>query len=200
MSYDVAVLCEQSGVVRDAFSSLGFSAVSVDILPTRSPGKHLQADLRSLNLSAFRLIIAHPPCTYLCKAGAWMWPQRQREQAEAYELVRYLWNSPTHYLCIENPSGYLNTHWQRPTQILNPWWFGHPYRKETCLWLKNLPPLMATLVNPIRQDYVRNLGHQRDTSYLRSRTFPGVAQAMAEQWSFLLRPTPHRKESKEHVF
>ena len=176
---------EKSGAVRDAFISLGVPAVSCDIEPSHSPGPHIQADFRSLDLSRFRAIIAFPPCTFLCKAGAWMWPDKQKEQAEALSLVEFIWNSPALFVSLENPAGYLNTHWRRPSEIINPWWFGHPFRKETCLWLRGFPPLMATLVNPVRQDFVRNLGHQKATSYLRSRTFSGIASAMASQWRHL---------------
>ena len=183
----VLVACEFSGRVRDAFMARGHDALSCDLLPTEAPGWHHQGDVRDLLESGWAdLMIAFPPCTYLSKAGARWWPQRQAEQAEALEFVRLLMNAPIERIAIENPVGRISTAIRKPDQIIHPYWFGEPWSKGTCLWLKNLPPLKATnMVEPtgywVGGDRVKH-GEHRDP-HMRSLTFVGIAEAMAEQWS-----------------
>ena len=179
----VLVVCEFSGTIRDAFLRAGHDAVSCDILPSETPGAHIQADCRQLNYDNYDLMIAHPPCQYLTKAGAGkFWNEHLKEQEEAIEFVLWLWSRPVHYICIENPAGILTKSWRPPDQYIDPWWFGHPERKHTGLWLKNLPPLMATLINPARLEFVQKFSDSKSRSKNRSKTFPGIAGAMANQW------------------
>lgn len=187
---NVVVLCEFSGTVRDAFTRTGHFAVSVDLLPTESPGRHITADCRSLDYSGFDLAIAHPPCTYLTNAGAGkFWDQHRQEQMEAVEFVKWCYSIGVPRVCVENPAGYLTKSWRPPDQYIDPWRFGHREKKHTGLWLKNLPPLMASLVIPRadRIEFVRGpgMGESKNRWKKRSRFFPGVAQAMAAQWGCL---------------
>jgi site-specific DNA-cytosine methylase len=194
----ILVACEYSGTVRDAFIEAGHDAMSCDLLPTERPGPHYQGDVRDILINKWDLMVAHPPCTYLSKAGARWWkdPARQILSAEAAAFVLELWNAPIEKIAIENPRGQLNQRWRTPDQTVQPWWFGDPYSKATCLWLKNLPPLMATAVRGEFTPFIRsNTGgakrgqktHQGTAKNWKqaSTTFPGVARAMAEQWGSL---------------
>lgn len=185
----VLVACEFSGVVREAFRRKGHDA---------SP-QHYQGDILKAVPTMFSdvdLLIAHPPCTYLSRAGArwWKLPERKVAQVAAAEFVRAIANFPTPRIAIENPIGALNRLWRYPDQVIQPWQFGHPFSKATCLWLKNLPPLIATeIVNnytPLlpsnvgwnaRKGQKHHRGHTRSAKEA-SRTFQGIADAMAEQW------------------
>lgn len=185
---NVIVICERSGRVRDAFIRQGHSAISCDLVETETPGPHIIADAKSLDYSGYDIAIAHPSCRYLTKAGAGkFWNDHRPEQQEALSFVMWLWNLPVERICIENPAGYLSTAWRKPDQYIDPWWFGHKEKKHTGLWLKNLPPLMATLVYPNPVNFIRNMPDTKDRSIKRSRTFPGVAEAMATQWGILKR-------------
>ena len=198
----VLVACEFSGTVRDAFTALGHDAWSCDLLPTEKPGNHIQGDVLEVLGDGWDLMVAHPPCTHLSKAGAWCWKHKAKEQAEAFAFVERLWSSPIDRVAIENPVGALNTRWMRPTQMIQPWQFGDPWMKETCLWLRGLPalvaeaPLFAVAGNVVEPagNWVKP-GNKRpwrkfdsvpegggSNSHDRSRTFPGIARAMAEQW------------------
>jgi hypothetical protein len=182
---NVIIVCERSGIVRDAFIEAGHNAVSCDIKDTESQGPHIKADCRSLNYSLYDLMIAHPPCQYLTKAGAGrFWNQHRPEQQQAVEFVIWLWHRPINRICIENPAGFLSTTWRRPDQYIDPYLFGHKEKKHTGLWLKNLPPLMATYVSQDKIEFVRTFGESKSRSINRSRTFTGIAQAMAKQWGY----------------
>jgi site-specific DNA-cytosine methylase len=184
---NVIVICEQFGEIRDAFIEAGHNAISCDILPTHSPGPHIQADCRSLDYSRFDLLIANPPCTYLTKAGAGkFWNEHRREQIEALNFVLWIWNLSVERICIENPAGFLTSAWRPPDQYIDPWWFGHREKKHTGLWLKNLPPLIASssFAQKDRLEFVRTFSGSKSRSILRSRTFPGIARAMALQWGY----------------
>jgi len=177
----VLVACERSGVVRNALRALGHDAVSCDLEESQSLGPHLQCDVREVPRAGWDMIIAFPPCTYLTAAGAWRWSYTARERNEAVRLVQYLWDFPCDRLALENPSGWLNTHWRAPTQIIQPWMFGERYTKRTCLWLRGLPPLMATyVVTGQLPSWTDSHGHRPER---RSRTFLGIAEAMARQWT-----------------
>ncbi len=208
----VLIACEFSGVVRDAFIKHGHDAMSCDILPTESSGPHLQGDLFSFDLSGYDLIIAHPPCTYLtCTGNKWMkpefkkrFPTRQEERKEAIDFFMKIVNLPCDKIAIENPIGIMSTEYRKPDQIIHPYYFGDEARKSTCLWLKGLHPLQhsgksdwfteKTHVPPgeiilhksgrtdSRWHYDSLKLPPDERSKIRSKTFPGIGNAMAEQW------------------
>lgn len=178
----VLIACEFSGTVRDAFARRAHDAVSCDVLPTDTPGAHILGDIRSVDLRSFDLMIAHPPCTHLAASGARWWKHKATEQAEAVEFVRWLMiNGPERY-AIENPIGYLSTAIRKPDQIIQPWQFGHGETKATCLWLRGVPPLEATNIVSGREARIHRMPPSPDRWKLRSITFKGIAEAMAEQW------------------
>jgi len=173
----VLVACEFSGIVREAFRKRGHDAWSCDLLPTEIPGNHIQGDVLGILDDGWDLMITHPPCTYLASAGLHYLqdnPERQAKLEDAFQFILSLWESPIKQICIENPIGRLNTTWFAPSQTIQPFYFGDNERKATCLWLKHLPILMYTHILPNPKPTV----NARD----RSRTFPGIANAMAEQW------------------
>ena len=174
--------CEFSGRVRDAFIAEGHDAMSCDLLPTEVPGPHHQGDVTDLLDDGFDLMVAHPPCTLLAASGARWWAGRRAEQAESLDFVRTLFAAPIPHIAIENPVSLIGTLMRKPTQTIQPWQFGHPEQKATCLWLVNLPPLTPTEVVPGRQQRIANLPQSDDRARERSRTFTGIAQAMARQW------------------
>jgi hypothetical protein len=179
----VLIACEFSGRVRDAFARNGHDAWSCDLDDTESPGNHIKGDVRDwLRAGYWDLMVAFPPCTYLTRAAAQLRPLRQPQMHAAHLFVRELYDAPIPRVAIENPHGALNKLWRYPDQVIQPWYFGEPKSKAACLWLKNLPPLMATYVHTTREHWVANKVGHRDRSKHRSRTFPAVAQAMADQW------------------
>jgi hypothetical protein len=183
---NVIIICEFSGIVRDAFNVAGHNAISCDLLETESPGPHIISDFHSLDYSRFDLLIAHPDCRYLTKAGAGkFWNEHRQEQIKAINDIYWIWNLPVKRICIENPAGILSTVWRKPDQYIDPWLFGHKYMKHTGLWLKNLPPLIATYIYSEPVNFIRNMPGTKDRWKKRSRTFTGIAQAMAEQWGNL---------------
>lgn len=180
----VLVACEFSGVVRDAFRARGHDAWSCDLLPFERPGPHIQGDVLNVMDGWWDLMIAHPPCTYLTRAGD-RWHQRSYERALAIGFVKRLAAAPVPRIAIENPRGVLSRAWRRPDQVIQPWMFGHGETKATCLWLKNLPPLMATVVDTGREPRIHYAAPGPDRWKERSRTLQGVAEAMADQWGSL---------------
>lgn len=187
----VLIACEFSGVVRDAFAAKGHDAWSCDILPSERPGNHVQGDVLDILGDGWDLMIAHPPCTYLSRAGARWWsdPERQKLADEAADFVFMLRDANIPRIAIENPIGQLNKRWRYPDQTIQPYQFGHPYSKATCLWLKNLPPLEPTNVlteyTPlIRSNVTANKNQKGKYSggLITAKTFQGIAEAMAEQW------------------
>jgi len=190
----VLVACEFSGVVRDAFSKRGHDAWSCDLLPTESEGKHIQGDVLEILRADWDLMIAHPPCTYLAASGL-HWNKRRPERAalteEALDFVRALLNAPIPRVAVENPIGCISSRIRKPDQIIQPWQFGNDASKATCLWLKGLPLLKPTNVLPGGRKTRRanqtasgqnNLPPTKDRWKLRSITYPGIAEAMADQW------------------
>ena len=189
----ILVACEYSGTVRDAFRKRGHDAWSCDILPTDSdPQYHLQQDVTELLAQEWDMIIAHPPCTDLAVSGAaWFEEKRKdgRQQASIEFFMKFA-NCDCPKLCIENPIGIMSTLWKRPTQIIQPWMFGHTETKSTCLWLRGLPMLLPT--NNVKHEMMLLPKNQRermhylpptpDRGKIRSKTYVGIAQAMAEQW------------------
>ncbi len=157
----VLVACEFSGRVRDAFIKKGHNAISCDLLPSETPGPHIQDDVRLyLDTGEWDLMIAHPPCTYLCSSGLhWNKHRPEREQLthEAMLFVFSLLDSPIPKIALENPIGCISSNYRKPDQIIQPWMFGHPESKATCLWLKGLPPLAPTKYADWK--YYRCCGH-----------------------------------------
>lgn len=179
----VAVLCEFSGVVRDAFLKLGHEAISCDLLPSDSQGPHIQGDLTQHDWSSYDLVIAHPPCTHLAVSGARWFKDKQKEQDEALDFVRFIMDLPVKRICIENPISVISSKIRKPDQIIQPWMFGHGETKATCLWLKNLPNLVPTNIVEGRYAMVHKCPPGPDRWKIRSRTYQGIAEAMAQQWS-----------------
>jgi site-specific DNA-cytosine methylase len=178
----VLVACEFSGIVRDAFIEAGHEAMSCDLLPSERPGPHYQGDVRDLDLAAFDLMVAHPPCTHLAVSGARWFAEKREEQAEALEFVRFLLDAPVPRIALENPVSVISSHIRKPDQIVQPWMFGHGETKATCWWLKGLPLLQPTNIVPERVGRVWREAPSPDRWKKRSRTMPGMAQAMAQQW------------------
>ena len=183
----VLVACEFSGIVRDAFIAAGHAAVSCDLLPTERPGPHYGGDVRDLFSPRYRwdLMIAHPPCTHLAVSGARWFKDKQQEQAEALEFVRLLLDAPIPHIALENPISIISSRIRKPDQIIQPWMFGHGETKATCLWLKDLPKLQSTEIVEGRSPRVHHASPGPDRWKERSRTLPGIARAMAEQWGSL---------------
>jgi hypothetical protein len=183
----VLIACEFSGVVRDAFRARGHDAWSCDVLPTEGdPAFHIEADVRA-HLYSFRwdLLIAHPPCTHLSVSGARWFGSKRVEQQAALDFVYELRDCPIPRVCIENPVSIISTKWRKPDQIIQPWMFGHGEVKATCLWLKNLPPLVPTQIVEGREARVHREPPSPDRWKNRSRTLQGIADAMASQWGSL---------------
>ena len=187
----VLIACEYSGTVRDAFIRCGHDAMSCDLLPTDVPGNHYQGDVFDVINDGWDLMIAHPPCTHLAVSGARWFKDKVKEQAESLEFVRRLMNAPIDKIAIENPISIISSRIRKPEQIIQPWMFGHPEAKATCLWLRGLPTLSATdvLIKP-ECGYWSNqtpsgqnkLGPSKDRWKERSKTYQGIADAMANQW------------------
>jgi hypothetical protein len=180
---DILIACEFSGRVRDAFRERGHNAISCDLLPTERPGPHIQGDVLEVLSAGWEMLIAFPPCTYLANSGARWWAQRQPEQAAALAFVQRLLDAPIPRVALENPEGYLSTAIRKPDQLIHPWEYGEPEEKKTCLWLTNLPLLQPTKLMWPREQRCWKMGQSRDRQRNRSRTFRGIAQAMAVQWS-----------------
>jgi hypothetical protein len=172
----VLVACEFSGIVREAFRARGHDAWSCDLLPTEQPGPHYQADVREVIGLGWDMMLAFPPCTYLCRAGA-RWHSGTDRQAEALEFVRWLLAAPIPRIALENPIGAISSHIRKPDLIIQP------ETKATCLWLKRLPLLMATCIEAERRPRSWYEAPGADRWKRRSRTLPGVAAAMAAQWA-----------------
>lgn len=178
----VLVACEFSGVVRDAFAAQGHDAWSCDLIPTTKGDKHIVGDVQNILTDGWDLMIAHPPCTHLCVSGARWFKDKLPEQAEALWFVDMLLNAPIPKIALENPISIISTRIRKPDQIIQPWQFGHGETKATCLWLKNLPKLLPTDIVEGREARIHRLPPTPDRWKLRSITFEGIAQAMAQQW------------------
>lgn len=186
----VLVACEFSGIVRDAFAKRGYDAWSCDLLPSEKPGNHLQQDIFTSSgewalPTDFDLMIAHPPCTHLAVSGARWFKDKQVEQRKAIWFFMALINAPVPQIAVENPVSIMSTHYRKPDQIIQPWQFGHGETKATCLWLKNLPKLIPTKNVSGRVHRIHRMPPSENRWKERSRTFQGIAEAMAEQWGSL---------------
>lgn len=178
----VLVACEFSGVVRDAFRARGHDAMSCDLLPSDRPGPHYEGDVLDVIGDGWDLMIAHPPCTYLAVSGARWFKDRKREQFAALRFVADLMDAPVPRIAVENPVSVISSHIRKPDQIVQPWMFGHGETKATCLWLKGLPKLEPTNVVDGREARIHRMSPGPDRGKLRSITYQGIADAMADQW------------------
>lgn len=182
----VLVACEYSGVVRDAFIKHGHDALSCDLLPTDVDGPHYQGDLFDVIDYPWDLMIAHPPCTDLSVSGARHFEEKRKDgrqyksMAFVMQIVRRSGYIPM--IAIENPVSIISSLWRKPDQIIQPWQFGHGETKATCLWLKGLPLLKPTNIVDGRDDRIHKMSPGPDRWKERSKTFQGIADAMAEQW------------------
>lgn len=186
------VACEYSGIVRNELEKIGWDATSCDLLLTEIPGKHYQGKVQDILYDNWDLIIAFPPCTHLASSGARYFKQKIADgrQQEAINFFMLFANHPCKYIAIENPVGIMNTRWRKPDQIIQPWQFGHGETKATCLWLKNLPKLVPTNIVEGREQRIWRMPPGPDRAKERSRTYPGIAKAMAKQWNeFILNPS-----------
>lgn len=187
----VLIACEFSGVVRDAFTARGHEAMSCDLYESWTPGPHYTGDVRDVILGHWDLMIAHPPCTYLASSGSrWWWDddglneERLQLQQEALAFVRLLLRAPIDKIALENPVGKIGTAIRPADQYVQPYEYGHPSVKKTGLWLKNLPPLVPTNIVEGRRDDTSNITYDdsEKRSAIRSITYRGIAEAMADQW------------------
>ena len=179
----VLLACEHSGTVSLEFQNNGCFVVSCDLLPTEeSSVPHFQGDVLDLIELGWDLMIAHPPCTHLAVSGARWFKDKQKEQAEALEFVRILLDADIPQIALENPVSVISSKIKKPTQTIQPWQFGHGETKRTCLWLKGLPKLEPTEIVEGREQRIWKLPPSADRWKLRSKTFTGIAKAMAEQW------------------
>ena len=178
----ILIACEFSGIVRDAFRAIGYDAWSCDLLQSEVAGPHIEDDVLKHLSDGWDLMIAHPPCTHLAVSGARLFKYKKLEQELALSFVRLLLEAPIQRIALENPVSVISSRIRKPDQIIQPWMFGHGETKATCLWLKNLPLLVPTNIVPGRDARVHRMAPGPDRWRHRSRTLPGVAQAMAEQW------------------
>lgn len=180
----VLIACEYSGTVREAFKKRGFDAWSCDLLPTEIPGKHIQGDVIPVLSEGWDLIIGHPPCTHLAVSGARHFPGKRADgrQQDAIDFFMKIIDAPCAHIAVENPVCIMASVYRRADQTIQPWQFGHGETKATCLWLKNLPILKPTSIVDGREQRVWKLPPGPDRWKERSRTFQGIADAMAQQW------------------
>jgi len=194
----ILIACEKSGLVRDAFTAKGHDALSCDLEDTEHPGKHFKGDVREVLNEQWDMLIAFPPCTYLALSGLhWLHREegRREKQREALDFAALFFNHPAKKKVIENPVGALSTHFGKPSQIIQPYRFGEDASKKTCLWLWGLPLLRKTKYVPARHVNGKKVwGNQTSGGWnilgsgvanraeIRSRTYPGIANAMADQW------------------
>lgn len=193
--FNVLIACEYSATVRDAFRARGFNAWSCDLLPTEGdPRWHIQGDvINAIARSHWDLMIAHPPCTDLAVSGARHFAAKIADgrQARALDFVQYLLDAPIQHIALENPISIISSKIRRPDQIIQPWQFGHGETKATCLWLKNLPKLVPTDIVEGRSDRIHKMPPGPNRWKERSRTYQGIADAMASQWGdYLLNAEP----------
>ena len=179
----VLVGCEYSGRVRQAFRNIGHDAFSCDLLESEDGSPfHIQGDVLSLLTDSWDLAIFHPPCTHLAVSGSRWFKDKVQKQAEALDFVRMLMDAPMPRIAIENPISVISSRIRKPDQIIQPWQFGHGETKATCLWLKGLPKLTPTNVVDGREARVHRMPPGPDRWKNRSRTYSGIAEAMAAQW------------------
>lgn len=183
----VLVACEYSGRVRDAFTAMGHYAMSCDLLDTESHGPHYKGDVFDIINAGWDLMVCHPPCTHLAVSGARHFAAKQASgvQQQSLDFVKRLLDAPIKRIALENPISIISSRIKKPDQIIQPWQFGHGETKATCLWLKNLPKLKPTNIVDGRDPKVHHMPPSPDRWKNRSRTYQGIADAMAAQWGVL---------------
>ena len=180
---DLLISCEFSGRVREAFRKKGINAVSCDLLDSELPGPHIKGDVLDILDNGWDGLIAFPPCTYLAVSGASWFKTRQKEQEQAIDFFMKHINADIKHICVENPVSIMSTVYRKPDQYIQPWMFGHGETKRTCLWLKNLPRLQPSNIVDGREQKVWKESPGKNRWKNRSRTYQGIADAMANQWS-----------------
>jgi hypothetical protein len=200
----VLIACEFSGTVREAFAKLGHNAWSCDIEPTDIPGQHYQGDVMDILADGWDMLIAFPPCTHLAVSGARHFEQKRKDgrQQQGIDFFMQMINAPIEKISVENPVGIMSSIHKKPSQIIQPWQFGHEAQKTTCLWLKNLPNLKHTNIvgkgdfyttptgkkmpswmsDPVGADGKKLAYGSSEIKKVRNKTFQGIADAMADQW------------------
>lgn len=184
LTMKILIACEYSGTVRDAFIARGHDAMSCYLLPTDVPGPHYQGDVRDVIHGCWDLMIAHPPCTHLSVSGARHFDAKKLDgrQQSAISFFMMMAKADIPMIAVENPVCVMSSIWRKPDQVIQPWQFGHGETKATCLWLKGLPPLKPTNVVDGRENRIHKMPPSPDRWKERSKTYEGIAQAMAEQW------------------
>ena len=177
------VACEFSGIVRDAFRAKGIDAVSCDLLPSERSGPHIQDDVLNHLNEGWAGVIGHPSCTDTAVSGARWFKEKKEKQKAAIGFFMRLWNAPVEHIALEQPVSIMSTAFRKPDQIVQPWQFGHGETKATCLWLKNLPLLKPTNIVEGRAGRIWREPPSLDRWKNRSRTYQGIAEAFAAQWS-----------------
>jgi len=180
----VLIACEYSGIVRNAFLALGHDAMSCDLLETETPGPHYQGDVKDVLDYPWDMMIAHPPCTHLSVSGARHFEAKKMDgrQQSAVSFFMMLAKVDIPKIAIENPVCIMSSLWRKPDQTIQPWQFGHGETKATCLWLKGLTPLIHTNIVEGREQRIHKMPPGENRWKERSRTFTGIADAMANQW------------------
>jgi hypothetical protein len=183
----VLIGCEWTGITREAFRAAGHDAYSCDLLPAEDGSPfHLQCDVLTVLDGGWDLAIFHPPCTHLATSGARWFAQKQAEQAAALAFVRSLLAAPIPRICLENPRSVISSRIRPSDQLIHPWEHGDPYEKVTALWLKNLPYLQPTILMARREQACWRMGESKRRRQERSRSYPGIARAMSQQWGRLI--------------
>jgi hypothetical protein len=181
----ILIACEFSGIIRTCFNRAGHSAYSCDLLDSEiyaRGGRHIKGDVLDILNDGWDIMIAHPPCTHLAVSGARWFKYKHDEQVEAIEFFMKLVNANVDQICIENPISIMSTKYRKPDQIIHPWQFGHGETKSTCLWLKGLPKLTPTNIVDGREQRIHKMPPSKNRWKDRSRTYWGIAKAMADQW------------------
>lgn len=181
---NILIACEFSGIVRNAFIKQGHDAISCDLIETEQLGPHHQGDIIDIINDGWDMMIAFPPCTYLCSSGARWWQNKQKEQKKAINFFIQLVKAPIDKIAIENPVGIMSTVYSKPTQYIQPWEHGHGETKKTGLWLKNLPKLEPSNIVAGRAPKIHYESPGPNRQKNRSRTYQGIAKAMSTQWNF----------------
>ena len=178
----ILIGCEFSGIIREAFAHYGHDTYSCDLLDSEILGQHIKGNVLNILNDDWDLAIFHPPCTHLSVSGARWFSEKSDLQKEAIEFFMSLINAPIPKICVENPVSIMSTHYRKPDQYIHPWEHGHGETKKTALWLKNLPRLQPSNIVDGRNHTIHHMAPSPDRAQNRSRTYTGIAKAMAHQW------------------
>ena len=181
----ILIACEESAVVREAFTAMGHDAMSCDLMATAQPGKHHQGDVIPLLGEPWDMVVAFPPCTDLAVSGARWFPEKRANGSQQLSIEFFLLFTQLKHVpkvVIENPVGIMSSFYRKPDQIIQPWQYGHGETKGTCLWLKGVDRLTPTNIVAGREPRIHKMAPGAERAKLRSRTYQGIADAMAQQW------------------